>query len=163
MLFILICQKLDIYVNNSPFNVYNLIIYSCIEIIQGKENDKRKVSSRNLKYWQWLFQEGGMVCVVCAVLGSSWFYFISFKDTVSIWLKVWQFKYKHIFLNVGKHFSLNVNFPLHPFTQYLDGYKIIICFSGWMNSDIYNFKKNSSFHSCRASLIATPVVSSKMQ
>ena len=52
MLFIVICQKLDIYVNNSPLNLYNLIIYSCIEIIQGKENDKRKVSSRNLKYWQ---------------------------------------------------------------------------------------------------------------
>lgn len=52
MLFILICQKLDINVNNSPLNVCNLIIYSCIEIIQGTENDKRKVSSGNLKYWQ---------------------------------------------------------------------------------------------------------------
>ena len=61
MLFIVICQKLDIYGNNSPLNVYNLIIYSCIEIIQGKENDKRKVSSGNFKYWQGLFQEAGVV------------------------------------------------------------------------------------------------------
>ena len=55
---------------------------------------------------------------VWCVLGYSWFYFISFKDTVSIWLKVWQIA--NIFFKMLANILFKCHFspsPFHPIPQ----------------------------------------------